>query len=127
LKGSDSEDFTPDDFLRYWNEYGEKVKTGGKLNLLSIFTTNPPVMIKPLLFEIVAGTMALENTFREEKPYILNFLRTSLKNFDLEVTIRIDEVAATRKLYTATDKYQHMAAKNPQLAELKKRFNLEIE
>jgi DNA polymerase-3 subunit gamma/tau len=107
--------------------YGEKVKTGGKLNLLSIFTTNPPVMIKPLLFEIVAGTMALENTFREEKPYILNFLRTSLKNFDLEVTIRIDEVAATRKLYTATDKYQHMAAKNPQLAELKKRFNLEIE
>ncbi len=127
LKGNDKEDFTYDDFLKHWHQYADRVKAEGKHNLLSLFTTSAPVMLKPYVFEVIAGTRALENTFRDEKPAILNYLRTTLKNFDIEVNIRIDEVTTTKKLYTAIDKYQHMAAKNPQLSELKKRFNLEIE
>jgi len=127
LKGNDKEDFTYDEFLALWTQYADRIKKEGKLNLLSIFTTNPPVMLKPYVFEVIAGTKSLENSFRDEKPNILNFLRTTLKNFDIEINTRIDEVAATKKLYSAMDKYQHMASKNPQLTELRKRFNLELE
>lgn len=127
LKGTDRENFTYDDFLKYWHHYTAKVKEDGKKNLLSIFTTNAPVMLKPYVFEVIAGTKVQENAFRDEKPFILNFLRTSLKNFDIEIQTRIDEVKATKRLYSAQDKYQHMATKNPDLAELKKRFNLEVE
>jgi DNA polymerase-3 subunit gamma/tau len=127
IKGSDKEHFTYDDFLKYWHQYADKVKAEGNFNLLSIFTTTAPVMVKPYVFEVIAGTKSLENSFRDDKPYILNFLRTQLKNFDIEINTRIDEVVATKKLYSATDKYQHMASKNPQLAELRRRFNLELE
>lgn len=127
IKGTDKEDFSYDDFLKYWHQYADKVKAEGKLNLLSIFTTSAPVMVKPYVFEVIAGTKSLETSFREDKHNILNFLRTSLKNFDIEINTRIEEMVATKKLYSATDKYQHMAAKNPQLAELRRRFNLEIE
>jgi DNA polymerase-3 subunit gamma/tau len=127
LKGTDKEDFTYDDFLKYWSDYTAKVKEEGKKNLLSIFTTNAPIMLKPYVFEVIAGTKVQEIAFRDEKPYILNFLRTSLKNFDIEIQTRIDEVIATKKLYSAQDKYQHMASKNPELIELRKRFNLELE
>ena len=127
IRGNDKEDFTYDDFLKYWHEYADKVKAEGKLNLLSIFTTAAPVMLKPYMFEVIAGTKSLENSFREDKHLILNFLRTSLKNFDIEINTRIDEMVVTKKLYSATDKYQHMASKNPQLAELRRRFNLELE
>ncbi|WP_448700430.1 DNA polymerase III subunit gamma/tau [Mucilaginibacter sp. AW1-3] len=127
LKGTDKEDFTYDEFLKYWHEYADKVKAEGKLNLLSIFTTNAPVMVKPYVFDVIAGTKSLENSFREDKHLILNFLRTSLKNFDIEINTRIEEVATTKKLYSATDKYQHMATKNPQLVELRRRFNLDVE
>ncbi|OCX51841.1 DNA polymerase III, subunit gamma and tau [Mucilaginibacter sp. PPCGB 2223] len=126
-KGTDKEHFTYDDFLKYWHQYADKVKAEGKLNLLSIFTAAAPVMIKPYVFEVIASTKVLENLFKEDKPYILNFLRTSLKNFDIEINTRIEEVVMTKKLYSSTDKYQHMAAKNPQLAELRKRFNLDVE
>jgi len=127
IRGNDKEHFTYDDFLKYWHEYADKVKAEGKLNLLSIFTTAAPVMLKPYVFEVIAGTKSLENSFREDKHLILNFLRTSLKNFDIEIHTRIDEMVVTKKLYSATDKYQHMASKNPQLAELRRRFNLELE
>lgn len=128
LKGTDKKPFTDDDFLKYWNDYAAKAKADGKMNLLSIFiSTSLPTRIKGNEFEIIIGTKAQDNAFRDEKPYLLNFLRTSLKNFDIEIHTRIDEVKVTKRLYSAQDKYAHMATKNPELAELKKRFNLELE
>ncbi len=128
LKGNDKEDFTPDDFLKHWNDYAAKIKTeGGNMGLFTIFITNAPEMKERYRFEVVVGNKSQETLFRDEKPNILNYLRTKLKNFDLEVHTRVDEVKAAKKPYTTTEKYQHMASKNPQLAELRKRFNLDID
>ncbi|MFI5160362.1 MAG: DNA polymerase III subunit gamma/tau [Sphingobacteriales bacterium] len=128
LKGEDKEDFTADDFLKHWNEYAAKIKAeGGNMGVFTVFTANAPVMLEPYRFEVVVGNKSQETLFRDEKPNILNYLRTKLKNFDLEVHTRIDEIKASKKPYTTTEKYQHMAGKNPQLAELRKRFNLDID
>ncbi len=128
LKGDDREDFTMDTFLMHWNDYAAKIKTeGGNMSLFTIFTTNAPEMKGPYRFEVVVGNKSQETLFRDEKPNILNYLRTKLKNFDLEVHTRIDEVKAAKKPYTTTEKFQHMASKNPQLAELKRRFNLDLD
>jgi DNA polymerase-3 subunit gamma/tau len=128
LKGEDKEDFSTDDFLKHWNDYAAKIKTeGGNMGLFTVFTANAPVMLEPYRFEVVVGNKSQETLFRDEKPNILNYLRTKLKNFDLEVHTRIDEVKAAKKPYTTTEKFQHMASKNPQLAELKRRFNLDLD
>jgi DNA polymerase-3 subunit gamma/tau len=54
-------------------------------------------------------------------------LRTTLKNFDIDVNPRIDEQVVVKRPYTSQEKFQHMAAKNPELMELKKRFNLDFD
>ena len=128
MKGDDHEDFTLDAFLMHWNDYAAKIKTeGGNMSLFTIFTTNAPEMKEPCRFEVVVGNKSQETLFRDEKPNILNYLRTKLKNFDLEVHTRVDEAKAAKKPYTTTEKFQHMASKNPQLAELKRRFNLDLD
>jgi DNA polymerase III subunit gamma/tau len=128
LKGDDKEDFTIDTFLKHWNEYAAQIKTGnGNMSLFTVFAANAPIMLEPYRFEVVVGNKSQETLFRDEKPNILNYLRTKLRNFDLEVHTRIDEIKAVKKPYTTTEKYQHMASKNPQLAELRKRFNLDID
>jgi DNA polymerase III subunit gamma/tau len=127
IKGTDKEDFTQDSFLKYWTEYAARVKAEGKHNILSIFNGNAPTMLKPYEFEVVVGTKAQENFFKNERPYLLNFLRTSLKNFNIEVNVRIDEQAVVKRPYTNQEKFQHMASKNPHLAELKKRFDLDFD
>jgi DNA polymerase-3 subunit gamma/tau len=125
--GTDKEDFTADAFLKCWNDYAAKVKADGKATLVTILTANAPVMIKPANYEIIVSNRTQETVFRDEKPGLMNHLRTTLRNFDVEVSTRIDEQTVVRKPYTSIEKFQHMAAKNPQLIELKKRFNLEFD
>lgn len=126
VKGTDKEDFTYDEFLKLWNEYASTVK-GSKPIMLSILTNEAPKMLRPYDFEVTLNNKTQENIFRDEKPDLLNFLRGTLKNFDISVSTRIDEQQKSKRPYTAIEKYQHMAAKNPQLAELRKRFNLDVE
>jgi DNA polymerase-3 subunit gamma/tau len=127
LKGEAREDFTHADFLKCWSDYAARLKAGGKHNALSIFTGDAPVMLRPYEFEIAVGTKVQEKDFRDERPNILNFLRTTLKNFGIELNARLDEKIVVKRPYTNQEKFQHMAAKNPQLVEMKKRFNLDFD
>jgi DNA polymerase-3 subunit gamma/tau len=127
LKGDARENFTMDSFLRYWSDFAAKVKAEGKKNLVTIFTSNAPRMLKPYEFEILVGNKVQENLFREERPEMHNFLRSKLNNFSIEVNARVDEQEVIRKPYTAMEKFQHMAARNPQLVDLRNRFNLDFD
>jgi len=128
LKGTDKEDFTYDDFLKCWSDYAATIKKAGKaMTLVAIFTGDAPKMLQPYDFEVAVNNKTQENWFREEKPDLLNYLRTTLKNFDITVTTRVDEQLVSKRPYTASEKYQYMASKNPQLVELRKRFNLDLE
>ena len=128
VKGEEKEDFTMDDFLKQWSDYAAKIKSEGKnMGLFTIFTSNAPVMLEPYRFEVIVGNKSQETLFRDDKHHILNFLRQNLKNYDIEVQTRVDEVKAAKRPYTTSEKYQHMASKNPQLAELRKRFNLDVD
>jgi len=68
-----------------------------------------------------------ENTFRNERANLLNFIRLALRNFNIEVSARIDEKAVVKRPYTAIEKFQYMAAKNPAMVDLKNKFNLDFD
>jgi DNA polymerase-3 subunit gamma/tau len=127
LKGEAQQDFTMDDFLKYWSDFAAKVKADGKKNLVTIFTSNAPRMIRPYEFEVVVGNMVQENLFKDERPEMHNFLRSKLNNFSIEVHARIDEQKVVRKPYTAIEKFQYMANNHPDLMDLRSRFNLDFD
>ncbi|MES2809597.1 MAG: DNA polymerase III subunit gamma/tau [Bacteroidota bacterium] len=127
LRGEAKENFTFDDFLREWHVYAGKVKAESKMNLLPVFTTEAPTMVSPTVYEIAVANKMQEDMFKADRPNFMNYMRAALKNFDLEVNARVDKQVATKRPYTDLEKYQHMVAKNPQLDELRKRFNLEFD
>lgn len=128
LKGTDFEDFDQETFEKKWNQYAVKAKAEDKsMTLLTVFSHQKPVMLKPYVFELVLENKSQENIFRDDKPNIMNYLRSELKNFNIEIQTRTEEQSGSRKPYSPVEKFQFMAAKNPELAELKKRFNLEID
>jgi DNA polymerase-3 subunit gamma/tau len=126
LKGDDRQDFTYDDFLKCWNDYAAIIKNSKPI-LLSVLTSTAPVMLKPYDFEAVVNNKTQENIFRDEKPELMNYLRTTLRNFDIMVNTRLDEQVVSKRPYTGIEKFHHMASKNPQLAELRRLFNLDVE
>ncbi len=127
IKGDAREDFTMDSFLKFWSEYAAKMKAESNMTLVTIFAANAPEMKAPYKFEVVVANKVQENLFRDEKPSLMNFLRVGLRNFEIDVSTRIDEIKAAKRPYTNVEKFQHMATKNPQLAELRRRFNLDLD
>ncbi len=127
MKGDAKDAYTNDQFLQCWSDFAARLKSDGKKNALTIFISSPPKLIAPDKYEVTVENKVQENYFRDERPNLLNFLRLTLRNFDIEVSVRIDEKAVVKRPYTAAEKFQHMAAKNPALVELKNKFNLDLD
>ena len=119
--------FSSNEFLKKWNEYAETVKKAGKINLFTIMTANAPALLDNFKIEVLIENKIQETQLMMEKIDLLNFLRVELQNFAIEIDTRLAEQSAKRKLYTATEKYQHMLEKNPNLEEFRKRFNLGLD
>lgn len=126
-KGEGKQDFSFDDFLKHWHAFAARVKAEGKMNLFTIFSSEAPKMLRPYVFEVVVENKILDQEFRDDKPQLMNYLRKSLNNYDIEVNTRIDEQVRVKRPYTSQEKYQYMATKNPKLAELRQRFNLDFD
>jgi hypothetical protein len=67
--------------------------------------------------------------FQKAKPIILGLLREKLKNnlLVLEAVEVEEEDESSMRLYTSTDKLNHLKKKSPALSELQKRFGLETD
>ncbi|HEY1025607.1 MAG TPA: DNA polymerase III subunit gamma/tau [Sphingobacteriaceae bacterium] len=119
--------FSNDEFLQKWNEYAETVKKGGKINLFTIMTANPPVLLPDFRIEVLIENKIQDDLLTIEKIDLLNFLRVELQNFGIEIITKQAEQTGRKKLYTSTEKYQHMVEKNPNLEEFRRKFNLGLE
>ena len=127
VSGDSKQEFNSDTLLRHWNIYAEKVKKEGKINIFTILTANPPTLLENFLIEVIIENKIQDNLLNIEKIDLLNYLRVELKNFSIDLITRLMEQTGKRKLYTSTEKYQHMVQKNPNLEEFRRRFNLDLD
>ncbi|MGB4774862.1 MAG: DNA polymerase III subunit gamma/tau [Daejeonella sp.] len=126
LSGSTKEPFTSEMMLKLWNEYADKIKQAGKLNIFTLMTSNPPALLEDDQIELIIENKIQENLLNIEKIALLNFLRVQLNNFNIDIVTRQMEITNKKRLYTSTEKYEHMVQKNPKLEELRRKFNLDI-
>ena len=61
-----------------------------------------------------------------EKERLLPFLKKHLKNDKIKIEVEISENPKQEQIYTPTEKYQYLLQLNPQLEELRKKFNLDF-
>lgn len=124
ISGNEKEKFTEEEFLNYWKIYTQKAKESDKIHLFTLMNNDPILNGTEITVQI--ENLALESVLQDEKVEILNFLRSSLRNFDLQIVTKKAENLGTKRIYTNKDKYTYMVEKNPQLEDLRKRFNLDL-
>jgi DNA polymerase-3 subunit gamma/tau len=127
LIGESKLEFSSDSMLKFWNAYAEKIKKEGKINIFTIMTANPPVLLDEFIIELLIENKIQEDLLSSEKVDLLNYLRVEMKNFSIDLQTRYMEQTQKKRLYTSSDKYQHMLEKNPNLEEFKRRFNLDLD
>jgi len=127
LKGSSQQAFDITMLSKLWNIYANKIKEEGKINIFTLMTSHDPILLDDFKIEVTIENKVQENQLADAKIDLLNFLRVELQNFSIDIVTRQIEHAQKKRLYTSTEKYEHMVDKNPKLADLKEKFNLTIE
>ena len=79
-------------------------------------------------FVIILIKGVQEKVLKDEKTKLLRYLKTQLENDSISLTIDVTPLKEEEmKAYTAEDKFKKMVKKNPDLLNLKDKFDLEID
>ncbi|MES2286815.1 MAG: DNA polymerase III subunit gamma/tau [Bacteroidota bacterium] len=119
--------FTQQALETTWDKYANDLKAKGKANLASALLSKRPVLTDESIIEFTVSNKALEETINEDKINFLGFLRKELNNFSIQLNLVMTLAEDKTNLYTATDKYKHLAEKNPTINKLRQAFDLDIE
>lgn len=118
-------DFSEEEMQTAWLDYAKKVEEDGKYNLLSHLTMGTP-KLEGSLIHLVFPNDTIRVEVERAKFELLGFLRDKLQNYDIDLSIEVNEAETKRYAYTAREKYEKLKEKNPLIDTLRKEFDLEI-
>ncbi|MBA7525288.1 Holliday junction ATP-dependent DNA helicase RuvB [subsurface metagenome] len=120
--------FTQDALLEKWQNYARKIKND-KPRLFTTLKSQLPALKNDYTIEVEMNNGTQMDQFDKElKLDLTNYLRAELNNHKINIfTYLIKEEKTKNNLYTDEDKFKHLTKKNPNLGELKQKFNLDFE
>jgi len=117
--------FTYEDFMGYWNSFIKQLEEKGQFNLASILSIDTPKVEGTTIYlEFPNATNKVEV---ERQQYdLMMFLKKSLNNYNLQLSINVNEEMEKQYAYTTREKYEKLLEKNPMMETLRKTFDLDI-
>ena len=120
--------FSQEDLNRIWKQYAEEKENISKHNLLSVVRDKKVKLKENFNVCITLDNKVQEEVIKDEKTKLLGYLKTKLENDSIILTIYVTPPKEKEmKAYTDEDKFKKMVKKNPQLMNLKNKFDLEID
>ncbi|OEK08398.1 DNA polymerase III, subunit gamma and tau [Flavivirga aquatica] len=119
------EPFTEKEFIEVWLAYIEKLRRDGKHNLASILSIDTP-KIKGTVAHIEFPNSTNKLEVERQQFGLMNFIRKSLSNYDISLSITINEVKEKQYAFTDQDKFERLKEKNPNIDLLRKTFDLNV-
>jgi DNA polymerase-3 subunit gamma/tau len=118
-------EFSEEEMQTAWADYAKKVENDGKYNLLSHLTMGTPKLENSLI-HLVFPNDTIRVEVERAKFELLGFLREKLQNYDIDLSIEVNEAETKRYAYTAREKFEKLKEKNPLIDTLRQEFDLEI-
>lgn len=117
------EPFTPEQLEAKWKEYRDKC--ADRPSLCAALASLPEIINgNKLVLKI--GNSVQEEDIRLEKPELVSWLRRELRNSGIELATRLEKIESERMIFSDSEKLQMMLQKNPELFQLKQKFNLDF-
>ena len=118
--------FTQAELVLYWDEYADKLKNESP-HLYSTLKSSRPALMEDWIIGFTLDNKVLEDELALRKTEMMEFLRTHLNNFRIQLQTSVAETQKNLKPYTDKEKFELMADKNPALRTLREELDLEIE
>ncbi|WP_435413304.1 DNA polymerase III subunit gamma/tau [Psychroserpens mesophilus] len=119
------EDVSEEDFLKTWNSYVKRLHKKGEKIMASILEMDTPKLINTDI-KITFPNDTLRVELERAQYPLMEYLRKTLRNYDLKLDISVNEEVAKKYAYTTLEKYEKLKEKNPSIELLRKTFGLDI-
>ncbi|HAC72765.1 MAG TPA: DNA polymerase III subunit gamma/tau, partial [Porphyromonadaceae bacterium] len=108
--------FTEEELQKAWQEFAENLVEEKLLrNTMMLYK---PKMLGNTVFEVEVNTEINKNYLDDYGNVILAYLRESLQNDDITMTIKISEATVVKKPLTSREIFDELVQKNPSLQKL---------
>ncbi|HKL31472.1 MAG TPA: hypothetical protein VJ919_02995 [Tangfeifania sp.] len=119
----ESEEFTVEQLKEKWESFVKKLES--RPNLQSTLS-NVPELGENFQLLLDIDNSVQEDLINSVKPELVSWLRKALKNSKIQLVTHISQVEKEKIIYTDQEKFMEMLKKNPQLENLKQKFNLDF-
>ncbi|GAA4231355.1 hypothetical protein GCM10022291_03630 [Postechiella marina] len=120
-----TEDFDPEDLIAHWHKFTEILIEQGKHNLASILSMAVP-KVKGTTIHLEYPNETNKVELERQQYDLMNYLRKSVNNYNVNLSITINEVLEKQYAYTTADKFEMLKEKNPNLELLRRTFDLDV-
>ncbi|MCT8340173.1 DNA polymerase III subunit gamma/tau [Flavobacteriaceae bacterium TK19130] len=120
-----TDDFTEKDMQTAWAKYAKRVEADGQFNLLSHLTMGVP-RLEGSLIHLVFPNQTIKVEVERAKYELLGFLRKELNNYDVDLSIEVNETEVKRYAYTPRERFEKLKERNPLIEKLRKEFDLDV-
>lgn len=124
-KNLPKEAFTEEAMIGAWQEYTQQLGDAGDYNLHSHLSMGVPVLEGNLL-HLQFPNNTIKTEVERARHKLLGFLREKLRNYEIDLSIEVNEAEVKRYAYTPKEKFEKLMEKNPLIDKLRKEFDLEI-
>ncbi|MGB1211681.1 MAG: DNA polymerase III subunit gamma/tau, partial [Lacinutrix venerupis] len=119
------EAFSQDELTKVWNTFVTKIEAEGKMNLAAILSIDKPTL-KGTTIHLTFPNATNKVEVERQSFDLLQFLRKTLKNYDISLGIDVNEEMQKKFAYTPDEKYEKLKEKNPNIELLRKTFDLDL-
>ncbi|WP_415192313.1 DNA polymerase III subunit gamma/tau, partial [Psychroserpens sp.] len=120
-----SEKFTEETFIETWNTYIKELHKKGEKIMASILEMDTP-KLKGTEIHLAYPNETLKIELERSQYPLMEYVKKTLRNFDLKLVITVNEEIAKKYAFTAEDKYEKLKEKNPNIELLRQTFGLDI-
>ncbi len=114
-------------FIEAWDLYLSQLDAQGKMSMSVIYKEAKWSVISPNEVQLILGSLHESEMFEGDRVNIIQFMRNRLNNFTFDFRIEVNKTQQTKKAFTAEDRFNAMADKNPLWHELRNTLGLELE
>jgi DNA polymerase-3 subunit gamma/tau len=114
-------------FLDAWDSFSKKLYESGKHSLCSTLTKRKPIVKPNNMVELPIDNIVQETEVNEIKTELQEYLKESLGLSKVKVITTIVKDEKTKKPYTALEKFNRMAEKNPSIDQLREQLGLDLD
>jgi len=119
------EEFTEKQMLKAWNDFVLQIEKKGKHNFASILQIDTPKLVGTTIHLEFPNSSNKVEVERQQYD-LLRSLRQELNNFEINLSITVNEELDKKYAYTPTEKFEKLKEKNSKIDLLRKTFDLDI-